>query len=160
MLRAGLIIAGVMLVLGAGVSLLSGFCVPCLALFAGLGAGYLGSLFEKPGDNSTAMKRGAGAGAIGGVGALLGQVIGAGLNALIVGPQAAADVMRSLGVDAGDVASNPAAYYGGAILGGCCLGLFNIALMAGLGVLGGILWWQLTGKNQGGMSSAPPAMLA
>lgn len=157
MLKSGLIIGGVMLVLAIGGSLLSPLCVPCLALFAGLGAGYLAGMFDKPGLQNAGVRSGASAGAIGGVGGLIGQLIGGGLNAVIVGPQGAQDLLRQISPDLVTGSTDPTAYYIGVFGSACCIGIFNIALMAGLGALGGLLWWNMTGKNQGGMSTPPPS---
>jgi hypothetical protein len=155
MLKSGAITGAIAFVLAIGGSFLSAIiCVPCWGLFAGLGAGYLGGLFDKPTSNGNAAKAGAGAGAIGGVGGFIGQIIGSLLNAAVVGPEASAEMLRQLGVTGAD-GSNVAAYYAGAFGTGCCLGLGAIALMAGLGALGGILWWQLSGKNS---AATPPAM--
>jgi hypothetical protein len=121
-------------------------CIPCLALFAGLGGGYLAGQFDRPGTGSLSARAGASAGAIGGVGALLAHLISGGVAAFTVGPEGAADLARQLGLDTGG-AVNPAVYYGSALGSACCLGLFEIVLLAGLGALGGLLWYQITGKQ-------------
>ncbi len=145
MIKAGLILGAVMLVLGIGGSLISPVCVPCLAVIAGIGAGYLASVFDKPLTSGGGAKVGAVAGAIGGVGALLGQIIGSILNSVLVNPQAVMEMMEQLGF--------PTTYYDPTLIqisqigGGVCLGVLNIVLMAGLGALGGILWQQIAGKN-------------
>ncbi len=145
MIKAGLILGAVMLVLGIGSSLISPLCVPCLAVIAGIGAGYLAGVFDKPLTSGGGAKVGAIAGAIGGAGALLGQIIGGILNVLLVDPQNVMNMMEQLGF--------PSTYYDpsviqlGQIGGGVCFGLLDIVLMAGLGALGGILWQQIAGKN-------------
>ena len=157
MLKAGLILGAVMLVL-AGITGAVNFqlCAPCLALFAGLGAGYLAGLFDKPGSNGVSAKAGAGAGAIGGIGAVLGHLAGGLIGALTMGPEKASQLMEQLGLPAaGTGPGTEVGYWVGAIGGSCCLGLLDVALMAGLGALGGLLWWQVTGKN----SAPPPAVL-
>lgn len=144
MIKAGLILGAGMLVLGIGGSLLSPLCVPCLAVIAGVGAGYLAGVFDKPLTSGGGAKVGAIAGAIGGAGALLGQIIGGILNSMLVDPQTVIDMLEQLGL--------PAAYdssfvHLSQIGGGICFGLLDIVLMAGLGALGGILWQQIAGKN-------------
>ncbi|MCC7360886.1 MAG: hypothetical protein IT317_15495 [Anaerolineales bacterium] len=157
MTKAGLIIAGVMLVLGTVAAWLQPLlCVPCLALFAGIGGGYLAGQFDKPGAGNLAAKAGAGAGAIGGVGALLAHLIGGAITMFTVGQQNAQIIAELLGTGS-NPADNPAAYYGGAFGAACCLGLFEVALLAGLGALGGLLWYQITGKKTGA-PGAPAAM--
>jgi hypothetical protein len=161
MLRSGLIIGAVMLVVGGILAFLFPLCVPCVALLAGAGAGYLTGLWDRPADNGQSIQRGAGAGAIGGVGALIGHLAGAGAAAAMLGPQAATDMMRQFGLDTGTgVDTSPVAFYGGALATGCCFGLFEVALMAGLGALGGMLWWQMTGSKGSAGSMTPPSMPA
>ena len=145
MIKAGLILGGVMLVLGIGGSLVTPLCVPCIALMAGIGAGYLAGVYEKPATSGGTAKSGAVAGTIGGVGALIGQIIGGIINAIIVGPEGLAEIIQMLDLPVS--AAPPTAAYIGFIGGGFCFGILDILLMAGLGALGGILWYQITGKN-------------
>ncbi len=146
MLKAGLIVGAVMLVLGITFGFLFPLCVACLAIFAGVGAGYLAGVFDKPADQGSAAKSGASAGAIGGAGALIGQVIGGVASAAIQGPQAGAEIMRQLGVpvDTPTAGAGTAGFYIGAFLSTCCFGLVSLALMAGLGALGGFIWYRMT----------------
>jgi hypothetical protein len=147
MRKSGLIFSVVAILFGIGLSLLSPICVPCLAVFLGLGAGYLAGVFDKPVESSASGKSGAIAGVIGGVGALLGQGIGSVINASIVGPERAVELIRQLGVPTSSVGSIQSGYWGGLIGVTCCAGLLDVVFMAGLGALGGILWWQFVGKN-------------
>ncbi|HQE93176.1 MAG TPA: hypothetical protein PLH19_05305 [Anaerolineae bacterium] len=144
MVKAGLILGAVMLVLGIGGSLITPLCVPCIALLAGLGAGYLAGVFEKSATSGEAAKVGAIAGVIGGAGALLGQIVGGIINALVVKPEGVADIMKQLNLP---VASDPSLYYISFIGGGVCFGVVDVVLMAGLGALGGLLWYQISGKD-------------
>jgi hypothetical protein len=144
MFKSGLIVAGVMLFLAIGVSLLSPCCVPCLAILAGAAAGYLAAVFDKPIAPGDSAQTGAAAGGIGGIGALIGHVIGGAINAVMVGPEMMEDILYQLGLPA---SSDPTTYYAGAIGGTCCFGVLEVALMAGLGALGGWLWFQTTGKD-------------
>ena len=145
MVKAGLIFGIVMLVLGIGGSLITPICVPCIALMAGLGAGYLASVYEKRATSGDAAKVGAGAGAIAGAGALLGQITGGIINAVVGDPQLAAELLESWGLPA---TYDPTMYYVSLIGGGVCFGIVDLVLMAGFGALGGILWYQITGKNE------------
>jgi len=157
MLKSGLIIGAVMLVIGGGIALLLPACIPCLALLAGVGGGYLAGMFDTPAENGGAVRVGAGAGAIGGVGALLAHMVGGLVAAFTVSPEQAAEMMRQFGVEV--ETTNATAYYAGAIGGACCFGLFEIAFMAGLGALGGILWYQIVGKNNTPSMPAAPGAL-
>lgn len=154
MLKAGLIVGGATLVLG----LVGGFvfplaCIPCVAALGGLAAGYLAGQFDGPGASGVAARIGAQSGAIAGVGALLAHLISGIANAVMVGPGAATELARAFGLDTGDV-NNPAAYYGGAIGGACCLGIGELVLMTALGALAGLLWFQIAGSK-----AAPPAAM-
>lgn len=144
MLKSGLMLGVVTLIFAGGASLITPLCVPCLALLAGLGAGYLAGLFDKPLDPGMSAQKGAGSGAVAGVGALGGHLLGGGINAALVGPQGAADLMSALGLPA---TTDPTTYYISVIGGSFCFGLIEVALMAGVGALGGLLWHQLAGKN-------------
>jgi hypothetical protein len=154
MVKSGLIVGGITLVLGLiGGFILPAVCIPCVALFAGFGAGYLGGRFDRPGASNTAARTGASAGAIAGVGALLAHVIAGAGSAVMMGPEGAAEMMRNLGITLPGAESNPAMFYASALGGACCFGLFEIALMAGLGAVGGIVWYNTAGKN----AAPPPA---
>jgi len=148
MLRSGLIAAAVMLVLTIGVTLISPYCVPCLALLIGLGAGAVAGVFDKPSTRGASAQAGAEAGALGGIGAILGHLIGGGLNALVVGPAGAARLLSQIGFS--DTGMTPTTYYGFTLGAACCIGLLDVLLMAGLGALGGLLWWQQAGKSAAG----------
>ena len=158
MLKSGLILGVVALLLAIGAALLSPLCVPCLTLLLGLGAGYLAGAFDKPSEKRGSTKSGAIAGAIGGAGALIGQAVGAVINSQLVGPGGAIKLIRQLGIQL-PLGATPAdiatGYWGGVIGSTCCLGLFDVALMAGLGALGGLLWWQMSGSKR---SVLPPSI--
>lgn len=144
MVKAGLILGAVMLILGIGGSLITPICVPCLAILAGVGAGYLAGVYEKPLTSGDSAKAGAIAGVIGGAGALLGQIVGGVINATTVDLQDAMDLLEQFGLP---TTYDPNLFFISQIGGGVCLGLLDIVLMAGLGALGGILWQQIAGKN-------------
>jgi len=146
MLKSGLIIGAVGLVLALGGSLITPLCVPCLALFLGLAAGYLSGVFDKPGQNSEALKKGALSGAIASLGTIIGQIIGALINAATVDAAQAAEIMKEFGYAVpGDMESF---YAIGQIGGTVCFSFLDIIMMALFGLLGGILWWKMTGEKQ------------
>lgn len=151
MLKSGLIAAGVTFLVALGLTVIvSPICSPCVAILVGLGAGYLAGVFDKPANNNSVLKAGAGAGAIGGVGALLALAIGGTINAVLVGPEGAAEFVRQIGLPTNpELTQN---YYSNLVVMSLCISIVNIALMAGLGAIGGLLWWQISGKNQ---TSAP-----
>jgi hypothetical protein len=140
MVKAGLIGLAVGGILIIGVTLLLPLCTPCVAILAGLGAGFLACAWEKPASAENGAGLGAKAGAIAGVGSLIGQMVGALINGLVVGPERAVEVAQMLGLPAGQL--TPRMYWASQIaLNGVC-GLINVVIGAGLGALGGFLWYQ------------------
>lgn len=150
MKKSGLIagIAALVLSFGAA-SVVSPVCVPCLALFFGLLAGYLAGMFDRPADQNRAMKAGALAGLLGAIGMLLGQILGAVLNATLIGPEGVARMLSQMGFFAGGPEQIAEIYWIGMVLSTACLVVFDAALMSGLGALGGLLWWKISGSKQG-----------
>lgn len=145
MVRSGLILAVVALIFSASATLISPMCTPCLAVFMGIFAGYLAGIQEKPRDEGKAAKIGAGAGAIGGVGALLGQFIGSAINAKMVGPEGAMELLNQFNIPINTDITVP--YWAGVVTSSFCFGILNVLLMAGLGALGGYLWLQMNGRK-------------
>jgi len=133
-------------VLALGLTLISPLCLPCVAVMAGLTVGYMATNVDRPPYSQMVTGPAAIAGLFAGFGMLLGQMAGTGINTMLVGPQGVGEILSQIGVDAG--VNMEAGYYGGVIAGICCIGVLNLALSAGFGVLGGQLWWQVVGKSQ------------
>ncbi len=148
MLKAGLIGAGVGFVLAVVAALITPCCNPCAALLLGLGVGVLAAVWEHPATSGTSTSEGAKAGAIATVGSLVGHMIGAVANGLIVGPRGIAEIYRQFDIQ---IPTSPQSYWVYNLGGNCLCATANVALGAALGALGGLLWYQISGKNQ------PPA---
>jgi hypothetical protein len=146
MLKSGWIAAAVSLLLALGVTLVLPYCVPCLALLLGLGAGYLAGVFDRPALKAAAVRSGTLAGLIGGAGVVIGQMGATLINGFSVGPQGMMDLYNTLGITPG-VPVTPQFYWVSLIGGNGCLALVSVGLMAGLGALGGLLWWQVSGQK-------------
>ncbi len=147
MYKSGLIFGAVMFVGALVITFFVAFCVPCLAVFIGLAAGYVAAVFMKPLEQPTAVRSGAIAGAIAGIGAILGEMVGSIINGVAVGPNGAAQLFQQFGLSTG--AHISAGEYWAILLGeNFCIALFSVALMAGLGALGGLIWWSMSGKNK------------
>ena len=144
-LKAGLVGLLVGALSGMGITLLLPYCTPCAAIAVGLGVGFLACLWEKPAARGTIAGTGAKAGAIAGAGHLVGQLLGMLLNGLLVGPEGAAEVLAQFGLDT--AAMSPRVYWITQIAVNTSCGLTNIALAAGLGALGGLLWQQTVGER-------------
>ena len=154
MLKAGLIGAAVGFFLAVvGAVVMGPICNPCAAMFVGTGAGVLAGVFVRPQSSGSGAGEGAKAGAIATVGNLLGQMVGTGISVLIVDPEQAAQAARDLAGQWGGVTVDPAIYarmyYPIQFGSGCLCGLVGVGLGAGLGAVGGLLWYQFWKQNEG-----------
>ncbi len=113
----------------------------CVSPVAGVIAGYLSSVFDKPITGEGGAKSGAIGGAVGGVGAFLGQALAGVINALF-----ARQIAQFAGRTFGTAVDVNAARVG-ALGWGLCGGVIDIIVMAGLGALGGYLWYQFVGSK-------------
>lgn len=147
MVKAGGIGAAVGFVAALILTLITPLCNPCAALFIGLGAGVLAAFWERPAAGGDGALKGAEAGAIALAGGLLGQMAGAVLNGIVVGPERAAQLVRRLGLPV--ESQQPAQYWAYLLGGNCCCALMNVLLGAGLGAVGGIIGYQIWGKSAG-----------
>ncbi len=152
MLKAGGIGAAAGFVIALILTLITPLCDPCAALFVGLGVGVLAAFWERPATGGDGALKGAEAGAIATVGSLLGQMVGAVLNGIIVGPEKAAQLVRRFGFPF--EYQSPAQYWAYLLVGNCCCGLGSVLLGAGLGAVGGLIGHQIWGKSTG--SAAGP----
>jgi hypothetical protein len=145
---------GVVMVLVAAVlGYLLPWAVPCVALLAGVLAGYLGARALQPATIGLAARTGTGAGALAGLGALLGHVFSGVAAISLAGPIPAAALIERFGpsVDA----TSPASYYATALAFACCAGLVEVVLMAALGAVGGIVWHRATQRRPAARWTSP-----
>lgn len=150
MKKSGLIAGGAAFLFSFGAAItISPLCVPCLALGFGLLGGYLAGVFDKPAEQNPSIKAGALAGLLGGAGMLLGQILGAVINGLSVGPEGTARILAQMGLPAGGPAQIAEYYWIVLALSTACLGIFDLVLTSGFGALGGLLWWKTSGSRQG-----------
>lgn len=148
--KAGLIGLAAGLIFGLGITLLLPYCTPCAAIVIGLGVGFLACLWDKPLTGGSCAGVGAKAGLIAGIGHLVGQLIGMAINGILVGPEGAAETLKLLSeqLDLDTTVMDTTTYWVSMLVvnGGC--GLLNIAITAGLGALGGLLWYQFIGQKR------------
>jgi hypothetical protein len=64
-----------------------------------------------------------------------------------VGPEGAQQLLNSFGAPSAYSSAVGPGYYFGVIGSAICFSLINVILMVLLGALGGLLWWQISGKN-------------
>lgn len=140
MIRAGLLI-GVLTVVTSLVPSLFGFDIllPCMAAFLGIAAGYLAGSFDKPPRLKFAVGRGAAAGILCGLGMGMGNALG-----MMIGKPSSlqSDVLNI------SLESNLGFQYASWIKSGlvCCWGI-NAIIFAVMGMLGGLFWFQISGKE-------------
>jgi hypothetical protein len=145
--KSGLIVGGISLFVILGSSVVLGqYCVPCIVILFGVAAGYLAGVFDKPISSGESLKKGGSAGAIAGAIGLLGGMVGGVVNSLILNPANLSSFYRVLGISGLNVSQTQIwlSQMGFAF----CVGLFDIAWMALLGIAGGAVWFQFSGKNQ------------
>jgi hypothetical protein len=137
-------------VIGLGLTLLSPLCLPCVAVMTGLVMGYMAANADQPHESRLVNTPAAITGVFAGFGLLLGQMAGSAINTLLIGPQGMGDILTQFGLES--TVGVEAGYYSGVVGSICCIGVLNLALSAGFGVVGGQLWWQMVGKTM------PPPM--
>ncbi len=126
-------------------------CTPCLALLAGAGAGWLAVYWTGSATQDAAVRSGALAGALSGLGALVGQLVGAILSARLLTPDMVGDAYETVvqlfesmgpeGIESLEVPSIEIVTRMAVITQAGC-GLFNVAIMAGLGALAGLVFFR------------------
>jgi hypothetical protein len=159
MYKSGLIFGAVMFVLALVITLILPYCVPCAALLVGLAAGYVAGVYLKPAEQNLATRSGAIAGAVAGIGVILGEMIGAVINGATVGPEKIMQIFQQFGINTG-FQMTTTEYWASQLGINFCISLVSVILMAGLGALGGLIWWNSKGKQQIlPPSPLPPASL-
>ena len=151
MYKSGLIFAAAMFVVSLGLALLMPYCIPCVALLLGLAAGYSAGAFGKPKNQPTGTKSGVVAGAIAGAGMLIGQMIGSIITSSTIIRERIAHRLLNIGFP-GLYMMDPIYYWPSQI----CMLLFSVVLMAGMGYLGGQIWWNAVGNKQ----TVPPPVIS
>ncbi len=142
MIKAGLLGAALGLIYMMSVTLVSPFCTVCLTPLLGVGVGYLAGWFDQPVRAETSWRHGLAAALITGVGAITGQMLAAFVNAVLVTHSDQLNVfLREVGFT-DLVINDPVAYWQATITLNLFCGVFNLALLAGLGAAGGMLWFQ------------------
>lgn len=149
MLKAGIIFGVIGFVLVLLVSLGSPLCSVCFTLFLGLGAGYVAGNYDRPLENSEALRMGGIAGALTGGLMIPGQLIAAVINANSISQADLAALSEMFGVPAADASL----LLGAQIIAACCLGIVNLAVLAGTGAGGGAIWFS---RNRGAGKPSDP----
>jgi hypothetical protein len=112
----------------------------------GLLTGYVAGVFDKPNDAPRSLKIGGIAGLISGCLGLSGSLIGGAINGATVNAATVEQFYRTLGINNVSLSQSQLLTY--QLLGAACIGIFDVVLMALLGLAGGAVWYQLMGKNR------------
>lgn len=145
MFKAGLIGAVIGFVYITCLTLISPFCTLCLTPLLGIGIGYLANRFDTPVNVEASLGRGAIAGAMTGFAALLGQMLAAVINAVLVTNWTELPtIFREWGFtqipDTGE-------YWQTTLTANSFCSLLNLGIIAGLGAVGGLIWFQRQSKK-------------
>ncbi len=154
MIRAGFIGGIVGFIYIMSLTLLSPFCTLCITPFLGIGVGYIAGYFDKPLKVETSLGRGTIAGSIAGLGVAVGQMAAAVVNGILVtNSEQLPALMKEIGLSE-FIISNSDEYWQATLTVNSFCGIFNLALIVGLGALGSVLWFQRHRANSfSGVSS-------
>jgi hypothetical protein len=153
MIKAGLIGAGIGFVYVMALTLLSPLCTLCLTPLLGVAVGYITGSFDKPVRPEVAVSKGTIAGGIAGAGVVLGQILAALVNGVLVtNSQELPLLMREFGLSE-TLIINGADYWQTTLAFNSVCSMFNLALIVGLGAVGGVMWLQRH-KNRASLSNA------
>ncbi|GAB4428961.1 MAG: hypothetical protein Kow0031_09320 [Anaerolineae bacterium] len=147
MIKVGLGGAVVALIYMMGLTLLFPFCTVCLTPLLGLTAGYLTAWVDKPLRAESGVMGGVVAGLLTGVGAIAGQIMAALVSAVLVTNwEELPKLMNEFGFP--QLATfDSTEYWQTTLFVNSFCGVFNLALIVGLGAAGSLLWFQRNNKN-------------
>lgn len=142
MIKAGAIGAAIGLIYIMSLSLLSPVCTLCLTPLLGLSVGYLAAWFEKPADARASLSRGTIAGGVSGLGVVVGQMMATVVNGVLVtNSDRIPALMNEMGLSQFVITNNDEYWQSILAINSFC-SMFNLVLVAGLGALGGVIWFQ------------------
>ena len=147
MIKAGFLGAGIGIIYAMALTLLSPFCTICFTPLLGVGVGYLASWLEKPLRAETSLINGTVAGILTGLGVVLGQMLAAVVNGiLITNSEQLPLLMKEIGLPQ-LVIGDSSEYWQATLAINSFCSIFNLALIVGLGAVGGVIWFQQHNKN-------------
>jgi hypothetical protein len=154
MVKSGLILGAISFVLVLGFAvLITPFCAPCLGLVLGLAAGYYAGVIDKPSNSGESIRKGGIAGVIAGALGFVGGFIGAVINGSVLNPSSVEAFTKVFGISNYTISQGEIWIY--QLVLALCVGLFNVVWMGILGIAGGAIWYQISGKNQIGTVLPP-----
>jgi MFS family permease len=148
MIKAGLIGAVIGFIYIMSLTLFSPFCTLCLTPFLGISVGYIAGGFDKPLRAGASLRRGGIAGGITSVGVIVGQILATVVNGILVTNSDKLPIMmREMGLSQ-FIITNSNEYWQATITVNSFCGIFNLALIVGLGAMGGMIWFQRHNKRK------------
>jgi hypothetical protein len=145
MIRAGLIgaVAGFIYVMG--LTLVSPFCTLCFTPLLGIGIGYLASRLDRPSQLETSLRAGGIAGGMTGLAALMGQMLATVVNGVLMTNWTdVPSLFKEVGFAQAPTSTE---YWQTTLTANSFCSLLNLAIIAGLGALGGLIWFQRQNKK-------------
>lgn len=128
-------------------TLLSPFCTLCFTPLLGIGVGYLAGRIDKPTQPEASLSRGGIAGGIAGAGVFIGQMLATIINGVLVTNSESLPVLaRELGLSQ-FLITNPREYWQAILTTSSFCSILNLAIIAGLGAVGSLIWFQRQRKN-------------
>jgi len=152
--KAGLIgaVAGFIYIMS--LTLLSPFCTLCVTPLLGIGVGYLAGWFDTPPNSEVSLVRGAAAGGITGFGVVVGQMLASVVNAILVtNSEELPKLLRQIGLSE-LVITDSNQYWQATLTANSICSLFNLLIIATLGAIGGLIWFQRRHKTSISTASA------
>ena len=147
MVKAGILGAGFGFVYVMSLALLSPLCAFCFTPLLGLGVGYLTGHFDEPTKREGSLSRGSIAGSIAGLGVVVGQILAAIVNGvLITNLEDLPAMVEQFGLPQGLFVVEPTQYWQSTLLLGSFCSGFNLLLIVGLATYGSLLWFR---RNRG-----------
>ena len=152
-IRSGLLFGFFAFFSNLGLGILLAICTPFCGIVWGVGAGIAAVAWRDESDRvSSPARDGAVAGAIAGAGALIGLIIGLVLQFTVLGGQEAATQLSSefyeqFGLDIPASAFDSSMQWVGLVISGCCLGLINVAVLAGAGAASAAIFASRRGER-------------
>lgn len=154
MIKAGLIGAVLSFILVMSLSLLSPFCTLCLTPLLGVAVGYLAGWFDTPSEPTRSLSRGGLAGGLAGVGALGGQMLATVVNGiLITNSEELPAMLAELGLSQ-FLITDTSEYWQATLTVSAFCSAFNLVIIAGLGALGGLIWFRRQHRDSLATASA------
>lgn len=142
MIKAGLLGAVFGFIYTMAITLFSPFCTVCFTPLLGLGVGYLAGWADTPASFEASLRRSAVAGGITGLAVIVGQMAATLVNGVLVtNAEQLPKMLEEFGLGQFAVIDSTQ-YWQTTIIANSICSVLNLVIVAGLGALGGLIWFQ------------------